>query len=147
MPADQASTPGASNVAQTVTEPVIRASSMLYARIAGSTQWYFEQWEDLLAEAKAQRVGDMVGIGVADILAGMPLAKVVSELPGRVRLRLESIKGQDQLADQSAQAIGSMPGIRQVEASALTGSVLIFYDPARYASRNLLLAAIAGQTK
>ena len=74
-------------------------------------EWYVEQWEDLVVEAKASLTAGEEGLSVAGILAGLAEATVVSDIPGRVRLRLKQLKGHDRLAEQSAQALGSMEGI------------------------------------
>lgn len=59
---------------------------------------------------------------------------VVHEMPGRIRLHLpilrrvpEDMRG---WLDSAAELIALRAGIRTVEACALTGSVLIHYDPA-----------------
>ncbi len=54
--------------------------------------------------------------------------KVVHALPGRVRLRVAKIKGNPVLARQAQEKLAKVPGIRQVEAKAGTGSLLIHYD-------------------
>ena len=67
----------------------------------------------------------------------------MSDLPGRLRIRLKELRWQDQLAAQCTQALGSLPGINQVEVSTVTGSILVHYDTACYASSVVLLNAMA----
>ena len=54
--------------------------------------------------------------------------KVVHALPGRVRLKVARVKGNPALARQAQEKLAKVPGIRQVEAKADTGSLLIHYD-------------------
>ncbi len=54
--------------------------------------------------------------------------KVVHALPGRVRLRVAKVKGNPALARQAQKKLAQVPGIRQVEATPGTGSLLIHYD-------------------
>ena len=54
--------------------------------------------------------------------------KVVHALPGRVRLKVAKVKGNPALARQAEKKLAQVPGIRQVEAKADTGSLLIHYD-------------------
>ncbi len=126
----------------TITEPVAHHSRKLYAQAATGAQWYAEQWEDLLVEARHMALGTSSHVKVADVMADLANAKVVSDIPGRLRVRLKELKWQDQLLAESAQALGSRPGIQQVETSAITGSILIHYDAARYGSRAALMDAL-----
>lgn len=48
-------------------------------------------------------------------------------MAGRVRLRMEEIKGDESKADWVAETLGRVPGITSVETSAVTGSVLLTY--------------------
>lgn len=128
---------------EVVIEPVAQTGHKLYEKAATGAQWYLEQWEDLFIEARHMALGSSAHIIVAAVLADLPSAKVVSDIPGRLRLRLKRLRWQDDLVAQSVAALGSLPGIKQVEASAITGSILIFYDRARYSSCAELMAAFA----
>lgn len=55
--------------------------------------------------------------------------KVVHALPGRVRLKVAQVKGNKTLARRAEKKLAQVPGIKQVEAKANTGSLLIHYDP------------------
>lgn len=52
-------------------------------------------------------------------------------LPGRVRLRVNTIKGNRGLAEQMRVAFSSVPGLTSLTYSTTTGSVLIAYDSHR----------------
>ena len=54
--------------------------------------------------------------------------KVVHALPGRVRLKVAKVKGNPALARRAEKKLAQVPGIKQVEAKASTGSLLIHYD-------------------
>jgi hypothetical protein len=54
--------------------------------------------------------------------------KVVHTLPGRVRLKVDQVKGNPTLARRAEKQLAKVPGIKQVEAAAKTGSLLIHYD-------------------
>src|SRR5262249_45008419 len=66
------------------------------------------------------------GIRTAD-LTGIQLRHAI---PGRVRLRIPSIKGQPDLAREIEKQLTGLTVVRRVEVSAVTGSVLVVYDPA-----------------
>ena len=53
-------TPGGVNVpinVEAITQPVAETSRRMYQKVADSAQWYGEQWEDLLVEAKHMALG------------------------------------------------------------------------------------------
>lgn len=54
--------------------------------------------------------------------------KVVHALPGRVRLKVDRVKGNPPLAREARAKLAKVPGIRQVETKSSTGSLLIHYD-------------------
>jgi hypothetical protein len=55
--------------------------------------------------------------------------RVAHALPGRVRLKVDRVKGNALLAREAQEKLAKVPGIRGVEAKADTGSLLIHYDP------------------
>ena len=85
-------------------------------------------------EASAARDGGAEEPDVAGALAGLSGAKAESDTPGRLRLRLTQLRGHGRLAEQVARALEGHEGITRVDVSARTGSVLILYDPQRYAT-------------
>lgn len=127
---------------EVITEPVADAGRKVYDKVTTGAQWYLEQWEDLFIEARHMALGSSAHVTAADVLADLASANVASDIPGRLRLRLKSVRWQDELVAQIAAALGSVPDVKQVEASAVTGSFLIHYDRNRYTSRNELLAAL-----
>jgi Heavy metal associated domain 2 len=139
--AQSSSTASVAALPAAIVQPVAETGRRISNHVTGGVQWYLEQWEDLLVEVKAQRAG--AGADVAGIRASLAQARVVSEVPGRVRLRLKELKGRDQLAWQTLEALANVPGIRRAQVSSLTGSVLIFYDTAAYRSLDSLLQAVA----
>jgi len=54
--------------------------------------------------------------------------KVMSFLPGRVRLKVEALKRDAALAQAVREDLGAVPGIEDVDINGNTGSVLIRYD-------------------
>ena len=128
-----------------ITQPVAESSRKLYQKITGGAQWYGEQWEDLVVEAKHKALGAESHLAAADILAGLGAAKIASDLPGRVRVRLKELRWQDHLLGEVSTALGSLPGIQQVDASAVTGSILVHYDKTVYSSLQALMQAVTGQ--
>src|SRR5262245_60716223 len=61
----------------------------------------------------------------------MPVTVPSSAVPGRIRLRVDVLKGQDRLASNLAERVTTDGGVYEARASALTGSLLIRFDPAR----------------
>jgi Heavy metal associated domain 2 len=137
--------PGANPVA-TIVPRLSRSGRRIAETITGGAERYFEHWEDLVVEARATLRAPDQGLSVGETLALLSEAKVESDLPGRVRLRLKQLRGRKSLAAQTAGALEGVEGVERVEASALTGSVLIFYDSRRYGSREALLGAVGAQT-
>jgi hypothetical protein len=72
--------------------------------------------------------------------------KIVHALPGRVRLKLPQIKGNPELARNAQKKLAGVPGIMQVKANPVTGSVLVLYDLAASMSETVEpLAAVLGE--
>lgn len=55
--------------------------------------------------------------------------QVIHFVPGRVRLKADSLRGTPDLARNMEAAFRRVPGISDVEASSLTGNILLNYDP------------------
>ncbi|HZO87065.1 MAG TPA: HAD-IC family P-type ATPase [Chthonomonadaceae bacterium] len=51
-------------------------------------------------------------------------------IPGRTRFRIQSLKTSPTLAQEIADRVGQAAGVDSVELNRITGSVLVFYDPA-----------------
>ena len=140
--------PGGVNIPvqiEQITQPVTESSRKLYQKFSGGAQWYGEQWEDLLIEAKHMALGAESHHTAADVLAGLGAAKIASDLPGRVRVRLKELRWQDHLLGEVSSALGSLPGVQQVDTNTVTGSVLVHYDKTLYSSLQDLMQAVTGQ--
>ncbi len=55
--------------------------------------------------------------------------QIVHFLPGRVRVKLSRLKGNASLAGEVERTLTALQGIRHVETSTTTGSVLVLYEP------------------
>ncbi len=58
-------------------------------------------------------------------------------VPGRVRLRVASLQGQHHLASSLVERMATDTAVRGVQANAITGSLLVRFDPARLDTRRL----------
>ena len=60
----------------------------------------------------------------------LPLAELVHQLPGRLRLRVDSRRGDSAFFADMAKRVAGMAGVRAVRANPRTGSLLIEHDGA-----------------
>ncbi len=128
------------------TGPVMKTRRIICVKVAGGAQWYGGKWIDLVTEAQAKRASRYADtMTLAGVLASLPEARVVSDIPGRARLRVKCLKGRASRAQFTADALMSTPGIRQVKASSYTGGILIYYDAKQYDSLDSLLAWIVAE--
>ena len=125
-----------------VVKPLVDGTHAAYEKVAGGVEWYFEHWVDLVEEIRAEQAVKQPRLSMDDIMAALPEAKVVSDIPGRVRLRLPELKGQKPLVEQCAEALGGIPGITDAQVSSVTGSILAFYDTDQLPSLDALLKAV-----
>ncbi len=65
---------------------------------------------------------------------------LVHSLPGRLRFKLEGLKGQPDQAREIEARLAEVRGMQGVQASSLTGSVVAKYDPAVLESLDLYVA-------
>ena len=70
--------------------------------------------------------------------------QVVHAMPGRVRLKVDKVRGNPAFAQKAQDKLGRVPGIRSVEVKPLTGSVLIYYDGAALLAEGALAALTDG---
>jgi hypothetical protein len=127
-----------------VTATPITGSGVLakpVAAISEGVHWYGEQWSDLVEEARAE-LAPAEEASAAETLANLTEAKIVSDLPGRARLRLRQIKGNNVLGDEIVGSLVNVAGIEKVQAKASTGSLLVIYDTESYASLETLLESV-----
>jgi hypothetical protein len=61
-------------------------------------------------------------------MLSFPGVKVVSFIPGRVRLRVEKMKGNQDFAERVEKELSENSALKLVETKADSGSVLIKYD-------------------
>ena len=64
-------------------------------------------------------------------LHAMTASAVLSQMPGRARLKVLGLQGNYPRARLLARRLEQLPGVRAVSVSALTGNALVEYDPAR----------------
>jgi len=57
---------------------------------------------------------------------------IAHQVPGRVRLKIPSAKGNPELLEQISQTFGVIPGIEQITVNPATGSVVLHYDADRH---------------
>ncbi len=55
--------------------------------------------------------------------------RLVSHYPGRLRVRADVFHDRPEVGDEVARAVGEEPGVTSAKATALTGSLLVTYDP------------------
>ena len=126
-----------------LTKPLAESSRNAYGTVVDGARWYGEQWADLVSEARAG-LSSGEGAAVRDVLADLSEAKVTSDLPGRARLRVSAIRGDKPLAEQVAESLAGISSVDQVRANANSGSLLVCYDTAQFASLDALLQSLAG---
>jgi hypothetical protein len=57
---------------------------------------------------------------------------VAHQVPGRVRMKVASAKGNPELLKQIGETFGTIPGIERVSVNPATGSVVLYYDTDRH---------------
>src|SRR6187397_2316282 len=73
--------------------------------------------------------------------SGFSLRLVRAAAPGRMRLAVSGLRHQPAVKQRVTDVLAALPGVRTVEASALTGNVLVLFDTARWTAPDLLEAA------
>jgi hypothetical protein len=130
------------SVSKVIPDSLTQTGQKGYDKVAGSVQWYLEKWEDLIEEARSVQHAKLEAVSLKEVLAFLPEAKVASDIPGRLRVRTSVLKGQSRLAAQCATELDGIEGIDEVHVSALTGSVLFWYNTDILESRDALMQAI-----
>jgi hypothetical protein len=69
---------------------------------------------------------------------------VVHAIPGRLRLKVDKVKGDPVFAQKAEDTLRQVSGIERVEAKPLTGSVLIYYDLAKLLAAGAFTALTEG---
>jgi hypothetical protein len=71
---------------------------------------------------------------------GRPGLLVLSRTPGRLRVRVERLRGNSAWADALTEPLYELAGVHFVRANPLTGAILIEFDPATQSEAALLAA-------
>ena len=66
------------------------------------------------------------------------MIKIVHLMPGRMRLKLQVLKGRPEIATQLHSHLTEVAGISRVDTNTLTGSVLLLYEPRALRSPDFL---------
>ncbi|NTV09806.1 MAG: hypothetical protein HGA47_03425 [Zoogloea sp.] len=66
------------------------------------------------------------------------MSSYVHDLPGRFRIKIPAIKGNDSLVHMACRRMEEQEGVLSVRGNALTGSLLVHYDVRRVTSVSLL---------
>jgi cation transport ATPase len=61
-----------------------------------------------------------------------PQLHVAHQVPGRLRVKIPSAKGNPELLKQISETFGKMPGIEEIIVNPTTGSVVLHYDTERH---------------
>jgi hypothetical protein len=69
---------------------------------------------------------------------------VVHAIPGRLRLKVDKVRGDPAFAQRAQDTLSQVSGIEHVEAKPQTGSVLIYYDLAKLLATGALVALTDG---
>jgi hypothetical protein len=145
--AASSSIPGSiAEIPNALAEPAVKAGRHAYDQLGGAVGWYFEHLEDLVHEARASRSAarEKDAPGLADVLAILPEAKLLSNMPGRARIRVPAIKGRNKLAAGLRDALAAVPGVTQLDVNPLTANVLVIYNAAQLGALSGVLQAVAG---
>ena len=74
---------------------------------------------------------------VSSLPRAAAVAVLSSTVPGRLRLRIPVLQGRHRLASTLAERLAADTGVRDVRANAVTGSLLVRFDPAQLDARQL----------
>jgi hypothetical protein len=62
----------------------------------------------------------------------------IHNVPGRLRIKIPSIKGDQDMAEEVQGVLRSIEGVNSAKANTLTGSIVIHYDPKAVRSKEIL---------
>ncbi len=68
------------------------------------------------------------------------MIKIVHLMPGRMRLKLQALKGRPEIATQLHSHLTEVAGISRVDTNTLTGSLLLLYEPRALRSPDFLVS-------
>lgn len=66
--------------------------------------------------------------------------RIVHALPGRIRLRSAQLRGATERAELLADQLAQLPGVHHVQASARTGSLLVYFDATALSGKQIIAA-------
>jgi len=66
-------------------------------------------------------------------------AEIAHHVRGRVRMKVPAAKGNEELLEQIKQSLAAIPGVQEVSANSVTGSLVVNYDPAHTSDLHLKL--------
>lgn len=66
--------------------------------------------------------------------------QIVHALPGRIRVRSARLRGQSERADLLADQLTQTPGVHRVQASARTGSLLVYFNSTALSAKQIVAA-------
>lgn len=55
--------------------------------------------------------------------------KIVHQVPGRIRMKIPSAKGNPDQLETYKQVLSAIPGVESIEVNPVTGSIVLVYDP------------------
>ncbi len=79
--------------------------------------------------AVAERACDGARTKGLALVEGAGATAVLSHMPGRVRLQVGGLRGNTTRAQQVETALQALDGVQRVEASVVTGNVLVQFEP------------------
>ena len=88
-------------------------------------------WSSAARSARRDLPKEDQGSPIVPAWNGSSSSTPVSLLPGRVRLRLRGLQGDEELAKEVLTKLHDLPGVSKATASVITGNVLVHYTPDR----------------
>ena len=86
---------------------------------------------DLSSKMASPRPTPGIGESAAPELRALSNVEVLSEIPGRARLRVPGLRDDAARAAQVVATIQALDGVTAAEANPLTGALLVRFDPSR----------------
>ena len=62
----------------------------------------------------------------------MAKLKIVHQVPGRIRMKIPSAKGNPEQLQSYKEVLSLLPGVEDIELNPVTGSIILKYDPDRH---------------
>ena len=84
-------------------------------------------WSSAARTARRDRPKGEHGSPTAPVWSGSSSITLVSLMPGRVRLRMRGLQGDEERAKEVLTKLHDLPGVSEATASVITGNVLVSY--------------------